>query len=270
MIDWLLEPWTYSFMRWALVSCVVLAAIHAYLGFHVVHRGVLFVDLAMAQMAALGSAAGIVLGFEHDTPQGYGMSLGFALGTAALIALLRSRRIHQEAIVAIIYGVATAATFVVLEHSPHGMDEVKHLFVGQVLTVDPRKIVVTTVIYAALGLVLVRLHPRILEVTENRGGDNRTATEIAFYTLFAVVVTSSVALAGVLLVFALLVLPAVAAIYLARRTSSQLAAGTMLGGAGGMVGLHAAFYFDMPAAPVIVLALAALLTVALLAGRSRR
>lgn len=269
MIAWFATPWTYPFMGWALVACLVLAGIHAYLGFHVVRRGILFVDLAMAQMAALGAAVAVVFGLEHDTPGEYALSLGFALAAAALFALLRSRRVAQEAVIAIFYAMATAATFVVLEHSPHGMEEVKHLFVGQVLTVAPSKVLRTAVLYGAIGLVLARFHAKTLAISEDRTVPGRRLADLVFYGTFALVVTSSVGLVGVLLVFSFLVLPAVAAIMLARSDAARLALGWTFAGAGSLVGLHFAFHLDLPAAPVVALTLGVFLTVAAVLSRIR-
>lgn len=253
MIPWFVDPWSYPFMRWALVCCLLLAGIHAYLGYHVVRRGVLFVDLAMAQMAALGSAVGVIFGIEHDTSAGYAISAAFALATAATFATIRSRRVHPEAIIAIFYALSMACTFVVLEHSPHGMEEVKHLLVGQVLTIDPARLVGTMIAYIVIGTLLALLHARVVRVTEGRAQDR--LADFAFYGAFALVVTSSVGLVGVLLVFALLVIPAVSALFVARGERGRLAWGWGLAAAGCAVGLHAAFHLDLPAAPVIVLAL---------------
>jgi zinc/manganese transport system permease protein len=249
-------------MRWALVCSLVLAGIHAYLGFHVVRRSVLFVDLAMAQMAALGAAVGVVLGLEHGTVGEYALSCAFALGAAATFAVVRSRRVPQEAVVAICYGLAMAATFVVLEHSPHGMEEVKHLLVGQVLTVAPSKVLLTAGLYALLAFVLARFHRRIVAVTESQAEARDPLADFVFYGVFALVVTSSVGLVGVLLVFALLVMPSVAALLLSRGPGSALAWGWALAAAGALTGLHLSFHLDLPAAPVIVLALAAAVLVA--------
>jgi zinc/manganese transport system permease protein len=244
-------------MRWALVCSLVLAGIHAYLGFHVVRRGVLFVDLAMAQMAALGAAVGVILGLEHGTFGEYALSSAFALFAAATFAVVKIRHVHQEAVVAIFYGLAMAATFVVLEHSPHGMEEVKHLLVGQVLTVAPSKVLLTAFLYAALGFVLARFHRRIAAVTESRVQARDPLADFVFYGVFALVVTSSVGLVGVLLVFALLVMPSVAALLLSRGSGTALAWGWSLAAAGAVLGLHLSYHFDLPAAPVIVLTLGA-------------
>ena len=264
MTEWLFAPWEFAFMRWALLCCLVLAGIHAYLGFHVVRRGVLFVDLAMAQMAALGAAVATVIGHEHGTPGSYVLSAVFAVSTAGLFSVIRSRRIPQEAIIAVFYGLGTAASFVVLEHSPHGMEEIKHLFVGLVLTVAPEKVLWTAIAYLVIGLVLWRGHGLLMRVTL---GERSIRGDFLFYGAFALVVTSSVELVGVLLVFALLVMPAVAAILMPGPPRTQLAWGWGFAAAGALIGLFAAFHFDLPAAPVVVLSLGALLGVASIIGR---
>ncbi|NNE09130.1 MAG: hypothetical protein HKN20_11270 [Gemmatimonadetes bacterium] len=266
-MNWLTEPWVYGFMQWALFCCLLLAGIHVYLGFHIVRRGVLFVDLAMAQAAALGAAVAVVAGLEHDTLAEYLMSAGFALGSAAFFAVVKSRRVHQEAIVATAYGLAVAATFVVLEHSPHGMDEIKHLFVGQLLTVDPGHVLWTAMIYVAIGIAHAFVHRRTNDVTEGRGQGRWL--DFFFYGTFAIVVTSSVGLVGVLLVFAFLVLPAVAALLLAGTTAGRLAWGWGIAIAASVLGLHFAFHLDMPAAPMVVLTLGALLAIAAIFSRVR-
>jgi zinc/manganese transport system permease protein len=198
------------------------------------------------------------------------MSLGFALAAAGLFSFLRSRRIHAEALIAIFYAMATAATFVVLEHSPHGMEEVKHLFVGQVLTVDPRKVLMTGVLYGAIGFLHWKLHGRTLAVSEERAVPRRMLLDLFFYITFALVVTSSVSLVGVLLVFSFLVLPAVAAMLLAQGHGARLAWGWTFAGAGSLVGLHAAFHLDLPAAPVIALTLGVFLAAAAIFSRLSR
>jgi zinc/manganese transport system permease protein len=257
-------------MRWALLCCLVLGGIHAYLGFHVVRRGILFADLAMAQTAALGAAAGIVLGFPHDSTGEYLISLCCSLAAAGLLAVVRSRRISQEAMIAVFYGLAMAMTFVVLEHAPHGIEEVKHLLVGQVLTVAPSKVLVTAALYAVIGVMHWRLHAQTMRITKGERGSRSILFEFFFYSTFAVVVTSSVGLVGVLLVFALLVIPAVAAILVAEGAAARLGWGWVFAGLGGLVGLHAAFHLDHAAAPMIVLTLGAELLVAVAVGRRRR
>lgn len=257
-------------MRWALFCALVLGGIHAYLGFHVVRRGVLFVDLAMAQMAALGAAVAVVAGVEHGTPAEYVLSLSFALSAAAFLAVVRSRRVPHEALIAALYGLASAATFVVLEHSPHGMDEVRHLLIGQILTVDPAHVLRTALLYAVVGAAHVRLYGSVLAVSEERPVTHGRWIEFFFYGTFALVVTSSVALVGVLVVFALLVLPAVSATLVASRARTRLLLGWLFALLGSLVGLHVAFHADSPAGPIIVLTLGAFLVGSALVRLAKR
>jgi zinc/manganese transport system permease protein len=263
-MTWFTEPWTFEFMRWALLCALVLAGIHAYLGFHVVRRGVLFVDLATAQLAALGSAVGVVLGVEHDTFGGYLISFAFALGAAGLFSVLRSDRFSKEAIIAVFYGLASAATFVVLEKSPHGMEEVKHLMLGQILTVNPSDILYTALVYAAVAVVYAFVHGRVSEVSE--GKRQSLGLDLLFFGTFALIVTTAVKLVGVLLVFCLLVLPSVAALMLATTPGRQLVWGWSIAGVSALVGLHLSFHLDMPAGPVLCLTLGVALLLAWFAG----
>jgi len=267
-MSWLVEPWSFPFMRWALLCCLVLVSIHVYLGFHIVRRGILFVDLAMAQAAALGSAVGIVLGMEHGTVGEFTLSAAFALGSAAFFALVRDRYIHKEALVATFYALAVAATFVTLERSPHGMEEVKHLLVGQVLTVSPRRILTTLFFYVVVGVMHALLHRRTTAITEGRA--HGRALELFFYGTFALVVTISVGLVGVLLVFSYLVLPAVAGLRVSAQGNIRLGWAWVMAAVASLLGLQVAFLSDMPAAPVIVLMLGVFLVASAAVSRWKR
>ena len=267
-MNWLVEPWTFQFMRWALLCCLVLVGIHVYLGFHIVRRGVLFVDLAMAQAAALGAAVGVVMGLEHDSIGEFVLMALFALGSAAFFALARAQRVHKEALVATFYALAIAATFVVLERSPHGMEEVKHLLVGQVLTVPPNHVLATIPLYLVIGTAHGLMHRRTSAVSE--GQPAKRGLDFFFYGTFAFVVTSSVGLVGVLLVFSYLVLPAVAGLLVTSHGTMRLIWGWILATLASVLGLHIAFLTDMPAAPVIVLTLGALMILSWIYGSLRR
>ena len=132
------------------------------------------------------------------------------------------------------------------------------------------KILLTALIYAVIGFFHWKLHPRTLAVTEGRTRERRVSLDFFFFATFALVVTSSVGLVGVLLVFALLVLPAVAALVLSQRAGARLAWGWGIAGAASLVGLQAAYHWDLPAAPMIVLVLGAFLIAAVVVGRTRR
>ena len=254
------------FFQTAAIAALVLAGIHAYLGFHIVRRGVLFVDLALAQMAALGVALGVVLGREHDEVGSYLLALGMTFVGAALFAWLRgrSRQVPLEAFIGIVFATAQAAVFLVLEKSPSGPEHLKETLVGSLFTVDPGHIARVAVLYAVVGAVHFFLRKPFFEITNDVAAARARGRRVflwdfLFYATFGFVVTSSVQIAGVLLVFGFLVIPAVAGLMATARTGLALAIGWAFGFLGSVAGLLASVKWDMPAAPSILVTLTVLL-----------
>lgn len=252
------------FFRTALLAALVLAGIHAYLGYHVVRRGVLFVDLALAQMAALGVALGVVLGREHDEAGSYLLALGMTFVGAALLAWLRgrARSVPLEAFIGILFATAQAAVFLVLEKTPSGPEHLKETLVGSLFTIDPAHLGRVAALYAAVGFVHWLLRGPFFEITRDAEGAARRGRrvflwDLLFYATFGLIVTSSVQIAGVLLVFGLLVIPAVAGVMASPRTAVALAVGWVFGFVACAAGLLASVQWDLPAAPAILVALTA-------------
>jgi zinc/manganese transport system permease protein len=268
------------FFRTAAIAALVLAGIHAYLGFHVVRRGVLFVDLALAQMAALGVALAVVLGLEHDPVRSYLLALGMTFVGAALFAWLRgrARSVPLEAFIGIVFATAQALVFLVLEKSPAGPEHLRETLVGTLFTVEPRHVAYVAGLYAAVGVLHWLLRRPFFEITTDPVGAKSRGRrlflwDLLFYGTFGLVVTSSVQIAGVLLVFGFLVIPAVAGLMASPRTGAALAVGWTFGFAASVLGLLGSVRWDLPAAPSILAALTALLvvqTAALAAWRRAR
>lgn len=263
-----MEALRLPFFQTAAIAALVLAGIHAYLGFHIVRRGVLFVDLALAQMAALGVALGIVLGREHDEAGSYLLALGMTFVGAALFAWLRGRsqRVPLEAFIGIVFATAQAMVFLVLERSPSGPEHLKETLVGSLFTVDPAHIGKVAMLYAVVGLAHFALRKPFFEITNDPHGAERKGRRVfwwdfLFYATFGVVVTSSVQIAGVLLVFGFLVIPAVAGLMATSRTGPALAVGWVFGFTASVVGLLGSVKYDMPATPSILVTLTGLLLV---------
>ena len=256
------------FFRTAAAAILVLAGIHAYLGFHIVRRGVLFVDLALAQMAALGVALGLVLNLEHEGLGAWLLALGMTFVGAALFAWLRgrARNVPLEAFIGIVFATAQAAVFLLLEKTPSGAEHLKETLVGSLFTVDPALVLRITGLYVLVGAVHVALRRPFLEITNDpRGAEARGRRlflwDFLFYATFGVVVTSAVQIAGVLLVFGLLVIPAVAGVMATTRTGAALAVGWSFGFLASVLGLLGSVQWDLPAAPSILVTLTALLVV---------
>ena len=260
------EAFGLPFFRIAAIAALVLAGIHAYLGFHIVRRGVLFVDLALAQMAALGVAIGVALGSEPHDVRTYLLALGMTLVGAALFSWLRgrARQVPLEAFIGIVFATAQAAVFLVLEKSPSGAEHLKETLVGSLFTVEPGYVVKIAILYAVIGAIHVALRKPFFEITSDPQGAAARGRRLflwdfLFYATFGFVVTSAVQIAGVLLVFGLLVIPAVAGVMASPRTGIALAVGWSFGFIGSVVGLLASVQWDLPAAPTILTALTVLL-----------
>ena len=256
-----------EFLLWPALALVVLTGMHCYLGLHVVKRGIIFIDLALAQLAALGWVSAVAWGLDpHD--QGiwvYLMSLAFALTGAVFFSFVRSRKhdIPQEAIIGITYAVASAAAILVISRVPQELS-ITDMLTRDLLLVAPDDVLHVAILYAVVGGIHAFLRTPLYEISEDveaarANGRKVWAWDLLFYGTFAVVVTSSVLLTGILLVFALLVAPAVGAMLLAVSMRARLLAGWGLGMIGGLLGLVISWYSDLPMSTTIVCSLGALL-----------
>ncbi len=248
---------------WPLVALVVLPAMLVYFGLHVVGRGIIFVDLALAQIAALGIATAILLGAdpEHSSLP-YALAIAFTLAGAALFSLTRFRhpRVPQEAIIGIIYIVAAAAATLVLSRTAAGDEEIKNLLVGNILLVSQGEVLRTIGLFAGVGLFHFALRRRFhlvsfdLDEAERQGVSVRL-WDFLFYATFGLVVTSFVRIAGVYLVFSYLIVPAVCGALLSARTAVRLAIGWAVALTAGVAGLLLSTQWesmDLPTGPTIV------------------
>jgi len=240
-------------------ACLLLAGIHCYLGLHVVSRGVIFVDLALAQIAALGGAIALLAGFSLDSGASYIFSLGFAFAGAAIFAVgrFRDERLPQEAIIGITYAVASAAAILLLDRTAHGGEEIKAMLLGNILFVDWPTVWQTFIIYSAVGALHFRLRDRFFLISTDlprarAQGLRIWFWDLIFYASFGLVVTSSVRIAGVLLVFTFLVVPAACAVLFFQAVRARLLFGWAIGFLGCVAGLIASVAGDFPTGASIV------------------
>ena len=243
------------------VACMVLVGIHVYLGLHVVRRGVIFVDLALAQVSAFGATLGFLWGFGLDSPQSYAIALGFTLLGAAVFTLTRSRNavVPQEALIGIVYAISTAAAILVLSRAPEGGEELKAILVGHLLFVDWPEILTIFILYTAISIAHYFARARLLLISDDPDGAFAKGVRVRwwdffFYATFGLVVTSAVQIAGVLLVFAFLIAPAVCGVFLADAVKTRLLVGWVTGMATSAAGIAASFYWDLPTGATIVCA----------------
>ena len=243
-----------------LVACLVIVAIHSYLGLHVIAREVIFVDLSLAQMAALGSAVAILAGSEPDSTAAFTYALGFTTIGAAVFALTRTAghgRVPQEAIIGIVYVVASAAALLVADRTPRGGETIKDILVGSLLWVTWPTIGRLAAVYAVIGLFHWVLRRRFLTIsfepeTAIANGWKIRWWDFLFYLSFGVVITFSVPIAGVLLVFSFLVVPAAIAFQFARGQGALAVVSWIAGALASAAGLWISFHYDLPTGPVVV------------------
>ena len=245
---------------------LILTGIHVYLGLHVLARGIIFVDLALAQVAALGITVAFLAGHPVQSAAAYWYALAFTLGGAALFSVTRLHRtaLPQEAVIGIVYAVSAALAVLVVDRAPQGGEHIRQLLVGSILTVTGADVARLAALYAAIGALHVAIRRPLIEISfeTERAVERRRfirAWDFCFYVTFGLVVTSSVRIAGVLLVFSYLIVPAAAAALLARSVRGRLLIGWALGFLVSLLGLSASFAWDLPTGAAVVAAFGALM-----------
>ncbi len=246
-------------MMLPLLACLILAGIHAYLGFHVIERQVIFVDLALAQIAVLGASFALVTGYDFDSVQSYWFSLGFTIVGAAIFSLTRfkKQRIPQEAIIGITYAVSAALLVIVLNRNGEGDEHIKQALVGNILLVSMPEVLKILIIYSIIGVVHFIFREKFFSISKDpdeafQKGLNVRFWDFLFYVLFGFVVTSSVKIAGVLLVFSFLVVPSVCAILFSENLKTRLVIGWIVGFTASILGMAVSYYLDFPTGASVV------------------
>ena len=263
----------FSIMLWPLIACLVLPGILVYYGLHIVRREIIFVDLALAQVAALGICLAILLHHEPDEWQTYAWSLGFTFVGAGIFTLTRTQdhRVPQEALIGIVYVVAAATGILLLSKSAEGDEELKRTLVGDILLVRPVEVLRAFGLYAVIGVIHFIFRKRFLMISFEperavAEGLSVRGWDFLFYVLFGFVVTSFVHIGGVLMIFSYLIVPAVCANLLAQSLRVRMVIGWLTATLASVVGLYFSYQKDLPTGASIVCALGAALLLVLVAA----
>ena len=264
-----------EFLAAPMAAALVVAGIHAYLGLQVVERGVIFVDLSLAQIAALGATIAVIvpaLGGDPSAPGVYWMSLAFTILGAFVFAMIKGHEanIPQEAIIGISYAVASAAVILTMSQAPGESEHLRDMLVGNILAVQWPEIWKTGGLYLVIGIFHYVFRKRFLEISvDPRGAEARGVPvrfwDFLFYASFGVVVTRSVAIAGVLLVFCYLIVPSVTGMLFSNRIGPRLAIGWAMAGVVSGLGMYFSVIFDLPTGATIVCTFGLVLVVLALA-----
>ena len=253
---------TLRFLAAPFAASLILTGIHSYLGVHVVERGVIFVDLSLAQIAALGATISMLLPFTGGDPHGpwvYWISLGFTFIGAGIFSTIRVRRarIPQEAIIGISYAVASAGAILAMSKATSESEHLKDMLVGNILAVSWPEVIHTAVLYAIVGAFHYVFRKPFLAISlapnhQPPPGLNVRLWDFLFYASFGFVVTSSVAIAGVLLVFCYLIVPSVAAMLYSEHIGRRLAIGWTMGTVVSALGIYLSVKLDLPTGATMV------------------
>ncbi len=243
----------------AFCECLVLVGIHSYLGIHVIRRKVIFVDLAFAQIAALGTLIAFLFGVPPHTGGSFAFALSLTVMGAAVFSLCRFRKgkIPQEAVIGLVYAIAAAAAILLIDKAPHGAEHLKEIMTGSILWVSWSSILTAAVVYSAVGAFHFIFRKRFLLISRDpeaawEAGINVRLWDFLFYLSFGVVITVSVDVAGVLIVFVFLVAPAILALLISDRISIQLLVGWGLGLMVTTIGLVLAYVGDLSTGPAVI------------------
>jgi zinc/manganese transport system permease protein len=256
-----MDSTTLAFLAAPFAASLILTGIHAYLGVHVVERGVIFVDLSLAQIAALGAAIAILMPFtggDPHAPSVYWVSLGFTFIGAAVFSTIRGQRarIPQEAIIGICYAVASAAAILAMSKATSESEHLKDMLVGNILAVSWPEVFKTAALYGVIGLFHYRFRKTFLAISLSHDQADVHGSvrfwDFLFYASFGFVVTSSVAIAGVLLVFCYLIVPSVGAMLYADTVGRRLAIGWTMGTVVSALGVYLSLVLDLPTGATIV------------------
>jgi zinc/manganese transport system permease protein len=261
-------------MLWPLIASLILPWLLVYLGLHIVQRGVIFVDLALAQTAAFGTCIAMLVGYDVHDWQSYAFSLGFTFVGAVVLTFTRSRdqRVPQEALIGIVYVVAAAAAILALSKGTGGSEELQRSLVGELLVVRHTEVMKTFALFVVIGFIHFMFRKKFFAISADpdraaASGINVRWWDFVFYMLFGLVVTSFVHIGGVLLVFSYLVVPAVCATYLVNSIVARFAMGWGIATLASVVSLFITAKADLPIGAAIVCVLGIALVIAAIAAR---
>ncbi|WP_409477735.1 metal ABC transporter permease [Pseudobdellovibrio sp. HCB154] len=248
-----------QFLLAPFVMCLLLVVIHCYLGLHVLARGVVFVDLSLAQVASFGATVALLWDPEHESSTGYFIALTGTFIAAAIFAMARrfEKKLPQEALIGITYAFASAAVVLVIDKLAHGAEHLKEALIGQILWVTWSDVLKTFLIYSVVGVIHWKFRDKFLR-NSFHSEHGHWFWDFLFYALFGVVITSSTSIAGVLLVFSFLIVPAALSSLFATSIAKRLLFGWLLGAVVSLLGMILSYKLDLPVGAVLVVLLTSL------------
>lgn len=249
-----------SIMLLPFLECLILVGIHSYLGLHVIRRQIIFIDLTLAQLAAMGSSIAFILGFKPFQFATFLISFFTALFGGTIFSLTRQKEkewVPQEGIIGLGFAISASLSVLILDKFAKGTEHMKDIFMGNILWVRKEEFLKAFFLYLIIGFIFAIFHKKFLILSENleearKMGIKTFLWDFLFYGLFALVITTSVEVAGVFLVFTFLITPALIAVQTTKNFSLQLSIGWLAGIFASFLGLTISYIFDFPSSPSVV------------------
>ena len=261
----------FEFMFAPFAACLVLVGILGYFGIHVLKREIIFIDIAMAQIAALGLTAAFLFNIDEHSKWSYLFSVGFTTTAAAVFTFMKDEKLHipLEAIIGLSYAVATTAALIIIDRSAGAGEHIKEMLVGSILWVSWSEILKTAIVCIVIGGIHYRFRNKFVTISEDsraaqKSGINVKLWDFIFYGTLGVVVMHSVRIGGILVVFAFLIIPSSISVLFSKRWSSRILIGWIVGTLVSVCGLYCSWIFDLPSGPAVILFLGAFLILAMM------
>lgn len=251
-----------DFMTQAFIVSIIVGILLAYLGVHVVGRGIVFVDLALGQISSLGVAYSDFVGYGQTI-----IPIIFALAGALLMSLIhiKDKRLKLEAIIGIIYAVASAVTVMLISKTPHGDSDIQEVLFGNILSIDWAQIQTIGIVFGAIALMHFFFHKKFFLLTESfEKHDPDFAASVfkkkwefsfwnfLFYLSIGLTIVFAVRVSGVIPVFSFLIIPAVGAIMVSKRNLGVVVVAVIISVLGAFLGLNVSYKYDFPAGSSLV------------------
>lgn len=249
---------TFNFLSIQIVLLFVVTSVHTYLGLHVIRRRIVFSDLALDQLAGMGIIVGIAMGINGGSIFSYLVSMIAVLIGSVVLAYVRpvNQRIPHEAIIGILYALALTGSFLVVDKVPGGGAYITQALAGCLLWVNWTLVWVTVVVYALLAWIHIRFRHQFIQITENPGTVTREkAWDLLFFISLGIITVLIVPIAGVLLAYGFLMIPAAVATLFTREWGKALKIGWLVGFITSLLGLFTSYFFHLPYGPTLVISL---------------
>ena len=250
---------TIKFMLPPFIAAFIIVGMHAYLGIHVIKRGIIFVDLAFAQIAALGAIVCLLFNLSAKSGYNYYFSFGFILIGSLIFSFVKSgnKQIPKEAIIGIVYGLSLAIAMVIADKISGGGEHIREILTGNILWVNWSiilKILITYIVIAVIHFFARKKFTAITNDYASKNSLNRSASlwDFLFFITFGIVITLSVPIAGVLLVFSFLIIPATISVIFAKSWKGQIAIGWIVGVLSILLGFWYSYVYNAPSCPAVI------------------